>query len=84
MTKRLLATESMSEFMTLFSKEDSNDNIQIVLAIFDKISKNIQKEALFADDDDEEEEVVVNLDPLISAFHEIENFAKTLKRKPDN
>lgn len=84
MTKRLLATESMSEFMTLFSKEDSNENIQIVLAIFDKISKNIQKEALFADDDDDDDEVVVNLDPLISAFHEIESFAKTLKRKPDN
>ncbi|CAH6780384.1 Gprasp1 [Phodopus roborovskii] len=83
MTKRLLATESMSEFMTLFSKEDSNDNIQIVLAIFDKISKNVQKEALFAADDDDDDDVVVNLEPLISAFHEIENFAKTLKRKTD-
>uniref|UniRef100_A0A8C8W8J6 Armadillo repeat-containing domain-containing protein n=1 Tax=Peromyscus maniculatus bairdii TaxID=230844 RepID=A0A8C8W8J6_PERMB len=83
MTKHLLTTESMSEFMALFNKEDSNDNVQIVLAIFDNISKNIQKEALFADDDDDDE-VVVNLEPLISAFQEIEKIAKQLKRNPDN
>ncbi|KAL1766681.1 G-protein coupled receptor-associated sorting 1 [Sigmodon hispidus] len=80
MTKRLLATESMSEFMALFNKEDSYDNIELVLEIFEKISKNIQKEALFADDEEEEEEEVVNLEPLISAFQEIEKYAKKLKR----
>ncbi|XP_049986351.1 G-protein coupled receptor-associated sorting protein 1 [Alexandromys fortis] len=84
MTKRLLSTESMSEFMTLFSKEDSSENIQLVLAIFDNMSKNIQKEELFDDDDDDDDDVVVNLDPLISAFQEIEIYARTLKRKPDN
>ncbi|XP_052591885.1 G-protein coupled receptor-associated sorting protein 1 [Peromyscus californicus insignis] len=83
MTKHLLTTESMSEFMALFNKEDSNDNVQIVLAIFDNISKNIQKEALFAEDDDDDD-VVVNLEPLISAFQEIEKIAKQLKRNPDN
>ncbi|KAL6090300.1 hypothetical protein STEG23_029488 [Scotinomys teguina] len=83
MTKRLLTTESMSEFMALFNKEDSSDNVQLVLAIFDNISKNIQKEALFAEDDDDDDEVV-NLEPLISAFQEIEKIAKQLKRNPDN
>ncbi|OBS74164.1 hypothetical protein A6R68_15294, partial [Neotoma lepida] len=82
MTKHLITTESMSEFMALLHKEDSSDNVQIVLAIFDNISKNIQNEALFADDDDDDE-VVVNLEPLISAFQEIEKFAKQLKRNPD-
>lgn len=55
------------------------------IAIFENISKNIQKEALFADDEEEEEEEeAVNLEPLISAFREAEKFAKELKRKTDD
>nr|Q920R4.1 RecName: Full=G-protein coupled receptor-associated sorting protein 1; Short=GASP-1; AltName: Full=Per1-interacting protein [Rattus norvegicus]BAB64314.1 Per1 interacting protein of the suprachiamatic nucleus [Rattus norvegicus] len=85
MTKRLLITDSVSEFMALFNREDSDENIQIILAIFENISKNIQKEALFADDEEEEEEEeAVNLEPLISAFREAEKFAKELKRKTDD
>lgn len=84
MTKRLLITDSVSEFMALFNREDSDENIQIILAIFENISKNIEKEALFADDEEEEEEEAVNLEPLISAFREAEKFAKELKRKTDD
>ncbi|XP_060231503.1 G-protein coupled receptor-associated sorting protein 1 [Meriones unguiculatus] len=83
MTKCLLACGSVSEFMTLFNKEESNDNIQLVFAIFENISNNIQKEELFADDEDDDD-VVVNLEPLISAFREAEKLAKELKHKTDN
>lgn len=85
MTKRLLVTDSVSEFMDLINREESDENIQIVLAIFETISKHIQKEALFSDDDDDdEEEDAVNLEPFISAFREAEKIAKELKRKPGN
>ncbi|XP_055464234.1 G-protein coupled receptor-associated sorting protein 1 [Psammomys obesus] len=83
MTKRLLASDSVSEFMALFNREESNDNIQLIFAIFENISNNIQKEELFADDEDDDD-VVVNLEPLISAFREAEKLAKELKHKTDN
>ncbi|XP_062940322.1 G-protein coupled receptor-associated sorting protein 1 [Cynocephalus volans] len=76
MTKKLLSAEAMSEFMGLFNKEETNDNIQIVLAVFENVGNNIKKEAVFTDD--------FNLEPLISAFHEIEKFAKELRCKTDN
>ncbi|XP_020041145.1 G-protein coupled receptor-associated sorting protein 1 [Castor canadensis] len=76
-TKELLSTEAMSEFMGLFNKEETNDNIQIVLAIFENIGNNIKKEAVFTDDD-------FGLEPLISTFHEVEKFAKELKSKTGN
>ncbi|XP_050997309.1 G-protein coupled receptor-associated sorting protein 1 [Acomys russatus] len=82
MTKRLLVSDSVSEFMALFNREESNDNIRLIFGIFDNISNNIQKEALFEDED--EDVVVVNFEPLISAFREAEKFAKELKRKIDN
>ncbi|MBZ3875991.1 G-protein coupled receptor-associated sorting protein 1 [Sciurus carolinensis] len=74
MTKDLISTGAMSEFMDIFNREETNDNIEIVLAIFENISNNIKKEAVFTDDD-------IDLDPLISAFHEAEKFAKELQRK---
>ncbi|VTJ79583.1 Hypothetical predicted protein [Marmota monax] len=74
MTKDLLSAGAMSEFMGIFNREETNDNIQIVLEMFENISNNIKKDAVFADDD-------INLDPLISAFHEAEKFAKELQRK---
>uniref|UniRef100_I3N015 G protein-coupled receptor associated sorting protein 1 n=1 Tax=Ictidomys tridecemlineatus TaxID=43179 RepID=I3N015_ICTTR len=74
MTKDLLSAGAMSEFMGIFNREETNDNIQIVLEMFENISNNIKNDAVFADDD-------INLDPLISAFHEAEKFAKELQRK---
>ncbi|XP_052027285.1 G-protein coupled receptor-associated sorting protein 1 [Apodemus sylvaticus] len=82
-TKRLLVTDSVSEFMDLLNREESDENIQIVFAIFETISKLIQKEALFADDDDDED-TAMNLEPYISAFREAEKTAKELKHKPEN
>ncbi|KAL4695113.1 hypothetical protein H8959_000208 [Pygathrix nigripes] len=77
MTKELLSAEGVSEFMGLFNREETNDNIQIVLAIFENIGNNIKKETVFTDDD-------FNLEPLISAFHKVEKFAKELQGKTDN
>ncbi|XP_040855778.1 G-protein coupled receptor-associated sorting protein 1 [Ochotona curzoniae] len=77
MTKELLSAEAMSVFVELFSRKETRDNIQIILAIFENIGNNIKKEALFTDDD-------FDLEPLISTFHEVEKFAKELQNKPDN
>ncbi|KAM5221474.1 G-protein coupled receptor-associated sorting protein 1 [Ctenodactylus gundi] len=77
MTKELLSAEVMSGFMGLFNREERHDNIQIVLAIFENISNNINKEALYADDD-------FNIEPLIPAFREVEKFAKEMQSKLDN
>uniref|UniRef100_A0A452SZG6 G protein-coupled receptor associated sorting protein 1 n=1 Tax=Ursus maritimus TaxID=29073 RepID=A0A452SZG6_URSMA len=75
MTKELLSAEAMSEFMGLFNRKETNDNIQVVLAVFENIGNNIKKESvLFADDD-------YSLEPLISTFHEVEKFAKEMQGK---
>ncbi|XP_077002027.1 G-protein coupled receptor-associated sorting protein 1 [Tamandua tetradactyla] len=76
-TKELLSAEAVSEFMGICNKEEKNDNIQIVLAMFENIGKNIKKEAMLLIDDD------FDIEPLISAFHEFEEFAKELQAKTD-
>ncbi|XP_057573368.1 G-protein coupled receptor-associated sorting protein 1 [Hippopotamus amphibius kiboko] len=78
MTKELLNAEAVLEFMGLFSRKETNDNIQVVLATLENIGNNIKKEAfLFTDDD-------FSLEPLISAFYEVEKFAKELQGKTDD
>ncbi|XP_027463556.1 G-protein coupled receptor-associated sorting protein 1 [Zalophus californianus] len=77
MTKELLSAEAVSEFMSLFSRKETNDNIQVVLAIFENIGNNIKKESVLFTDDD------FSLESLISAFHEVEEFAKELQGKTD-
>ncbi|KAF6390076.1 G protein-coupled receptor associated sorting protein 1 [Rhinolophus ferrumequinum] len=77
MTKELLSAEAVSEFMGLFKRKESNDNFQVVLAVFENIGNNIKKEAWFTDDD-------FSLEPLISAFHEVEELAKELQGKIDD
>ncbi|XP_022348020.1 G-protein coupled receptor-associated sorting protein 1 isoform X2 [Enhydra lutris kenyoni] len=77
MTKELLSAEAMSEFMSLFKRKETNDNIQVVLAMFENIGNNIKKESVLFTDDD------FSLEPLISAFHEVEEFAKELQSKTD-
>ncbi|XP_047699272.1 G-protein coupled receptor-associated sorting protein 1 isoform X2 [Prionailurus viverrinus] len=78
MTKELLSAEAMSEFMGLFNRKETNDNTQVVLAMFENIGNNIKKEmVLFTDDD-------FSLEPLISAFHEVEEFARELQSKTND
>ncbi|KAM4819346.1 G-protein coupled receptor-associated sorting protein 1 isoform 1-T3 [Thomomys bottae] len=81
MTKELLSSESVSGFMGLFNREETNDNIQIVLAIFENIGNNIKKETEFTDDDDDDD---FCLETLISTFREVEAFAKKLQSKANN
>ncbi|XP_053435490.1 G-protein coupled receptor-associated sorting protein 1 [Nycticebus coucang] len=76
MTKVLLSGETMSEFVNLFKREETHDNVQVVLTILENIGNNIKKEEEFTDDFD--------LAPLISAFHEVEKFAKEMQGKRDN
>ncbi|XP_005412025.1 PREDICTED: G-protein coupled receptor-associated sorting protein 1 [Chinchilla lanigera] len=77
MTKELLSSEAMSVFMGLFYKEETNDNIEIVLEIFENIGNNFRKETVFTDDD-------FSLESLIPTFHEVEKLAKQLQSKIDN
>uniref|UniRef100_A0A8C5LAN8 G protein-coupled receptor associated sorting protein 1 n=1 Tax=Jaculus jaculus TaxID=51337 RepID=A0A8C5LAN8_JACJA len=74
MTKELLDTEVMTEFMGLCNRKDTYDNIEVVLEIFENISKNIEKEAFFADND-------IDVEPLISKFHDVKKCAKELLSK---
>ncbi|XP_037677229.1 G-protein coupled receptor-associated sorting protein 1 [Choloepus didactylus] len=76
-TKELLSAEAISEFMDVCNSKEKNDNIQIVLAMFENIGNHIKKEAMLFIDDD------FNVEPLISAFHEFEAFAKELQAKID-
>uniref|UniRef100_A0A8C9C8H7 G protein-coupled receptor associated sorting protein 1 n=1 Tax=Phocoena sinus TaxID=42100 RepID=A0A8C9C8H7_PHOSS len=78
MTKEILSAEAVSEFMGLFNRKETNDNIQVVLAMLENIGNNIKKEALWFTDDD------FSLEPFISAFHEVEKFAKELQSKTDD
>nr|XP_023421325.1 G-protein coupled receptor-associated sorting protein 1-like [Cavia porcellus] len=77
MIKELLSAEAVSVFMNLFSEEEANGNIEIVLTIFENIGDNIRKETFFGDDD-------FSLESLIPIFHEVEQFAKLLQSKIDN
>uniref|UniRef100_A0A8C6C029 Armadillo repeat-containing domain-containing protein n=1 Tax=Monodon monoceros TaxID=40151 RepID=A0A8C6C029_MONMO len=78
MTKEILSAEAVSEFMGLFNRKETNDNIQVVLAMLENIGNNIKKEVLWFTDDD------FSLEPFISAFHEVEKFAKELQGKTDD
>ncbi|TEA40946.1 hypothetical protein DBR06_SOUSAS45510004 [Sousa chinensis] len=78
MTKEILSAEAVSEFMGLFNRKETNDNVQVVLAMLENIGNNIKKEALWFTDDD------FSLEPFISAFHEVEKFAKELQGKTDD
>ncbi|XP_004685960.1 PREDICTED: G-protein coupled receptor-associated sorting protein 1 [Condylura cristata] len=78
MIKELLSVEVISEFMGIFNRKETNDNIKVVLEMFDNIGNSVKKEeVLFTDDD-------YSWEPLITAFHEVEKFAKELRGKIDN
>ncbi|XP_037368068.1 G-protein coupled receptor-associated sorting protein 1 [Talpa occidentalis] len=78
MMKELLSVDVISEFMDLFNRKETNDNIQVVLEMFENIGNSIKKEAVLSTDDD------CSLESLITAFHEVEEFAKKLQVKIHN
>lgn len=76
--KKLFSAKALSVFVGLFNLEESHDNIQIVIKMFQNIS-NIISNGIMASIDDE-----FSLEPLISAFHEFESLAKELQTQIDN
>lgn len=76
--KKLFSAKALSVFVGLFNLEESHDNIQIVIKMFQNISNIIRNGTMALIDDD------FSLEPLISAFHEFESLAKELQTQIDN
>ncbi|XP_032125189.1 G-protein coupled receptor-associated sorting protein 2 [Sapajus apella] len=76
--KHLFSAKALSIFVGLFNIEETNDNIQIVIKMFQNISNIIKSGKMSLIDDD------FSLEPLISAFREFEELAKQLQAQIDN
>ncbi|KAM8753453.1 G-protein coupled receptor-associated sorting protein 2-like isoform 1-T4 [Rhynchonycteris naso] len=76
--KDLFNAKALSIFVGLFNLEESHDNIQIVIKMFQNISKIVRDGTIALADDD------FNLEPLISAFHEFQSLAKELQTEMNN
>ncbi|XP_061034280.1 G-protein coupled receptor-associated sorting protein 2 [Eubalaena glacialis] len=76
--KKLFSAKALSIFVSLFNIEETNDNIQIVIKMFQNISSIIKNGTMSLIDDD------FSLEPLISAFHEFEKLAEELQVQIDN
>ncbi|XP_048192917.1 G-protein coupled receptor-associated sorting protein 2 [Perognathus longimembris pacificus] len=76
--QKLFSAKALSIFVGLFNIEETNDNIQIVIKMFQNISNIIKSGAMSLIDDD------FSLEPLISAFHEFEELAKQLQIQINN
>ncbi|NP_001126271.1 G-protein coupled receptor-associated sorting protein 2 isoform X1 [Pongo abelii] len=76
--KKLFSAKALSIFVGLFNIEETNDNIQIVIKMFQNISNIIKSGKMSLIDDD------FSLEPLISAFREFEELAKQLQAQIDN
>ncbi|XP_050997316.1 G-protein coupled receptor-associated sorting protein 2 [Acomys russatus] len=76
--KKLFSAKALSVFVGLFNIEETNDNIQIVIKMFQNISSIVKSGAMSLMDDD------FSLEPLVSAFHEFEELAKRLQIQIDN
>ncbi|KAL6090298.1 hypothetical protein STEG23_029486, partial [Scotinomys teguina] len=76
--KKLFSAKALSIFVGLFNIEETNDNIQIVIKMFQNISNIVKSGAMSLIDDD------FSLEPLVSAFHEFEELAKRLQIQIDN
>ncbi|XP_016833851.1 G-protein coupled receptor-associated sorting protein 2 [Cricetulus griseus] len=76
--KKLFSAKALSIFVGLFNIEETNDNIQIVIKMFQNISNIVKSGAMSLVDED------FCLEPLVSAFHEFEELAKRLQIQIDN
>uniref|UniRef100_U3F427 G-protein coupled receptor-associated sorting protein 1 n=1 Tax=Callithrix jacchus TaxID=9483 RepID=U3F427_CALJA len=76
--KHLFSAKALSIFVGLFNIEETNDNIQIVIKMFQNISNIIKSGKMSLIDDD------FSLEPLIAAFREFEELAKQLQAQIDN
>ncbi|XP_062939250.1 G-protein coupled receptor-associated sorting protein 2 [Cynocephalus volans] len=76
--KKLFSAKALSVFVGLFNIDETNDNIQIVIKMFQNISNIIKNGAMSLIDED------FSLEPLVSAFREFEELAKQLQLQIDN
>jgi hypothetical protein len=76
--KKLFSAKALSIFVGLFNIEETNDNIQIIIKMFQNISNIVKSGTISLIDED------FSLEPLISAFHEFEELAKQLQIQIDN
>ncbi|XP_012582572.1 PREDICTED: G-protein coupled receptor-associated sorting protein 2 [Condylura cristata] len=76
--KKLFSAKALSIFVALFNIEEKNDNIQMVVKMFQNIS-NIIKSGTMALIDEE-----FSLEPLTCAFHQFEKLAEELQVQIDN
>ncbi|KAM4819349.1 G-protein coupled receptor-associated sorting protein 2-like [Thomomys bottae] len=76
--RKLFSAKALSIFVGLFNIEETNDNIQIVIKMFQNISNFVKNGTMSLIDDD------FSLEPLIAAFHEFEELAKQLQIQIDN
>ncbi|KAM6151554.1 G-protein coupled receptor-associated sorting protein 2-like [Rhynchocyon petersi] len=88
--KHVFSAKALSTFLGLFNIKETNDNIKIVVKMFQNLSHNIKTGAMSSldddddDDDDDDEGDDFNLEPLVSAFHEFEALAKELHVQINN
>ncbi|XP_049729146.1 G-protein coupled receptor-associated sorting protein 2 [Elephas maximus indicus] len=71
--KKVFSAKALSIFVGLFNVKETNDNIKIVIKMFQNMSNNIKKGVMCSIDDE------FSLEPLVSAFHELEALAKELE-----
>ncbi|XP_007956955.1 G-protein coupled receptor-associated sorting protein 2-like [Orycteropus afer afer] len=77
-TKDVFSAKALSIFLGLFNIKETNDNITIVIKMFQNISNKIKKGMMSSIDDD------FSLEPLISTFHEFEALTKELQVQINN
>ncbi|XP_006166117.1 G-protein coupled receptor-associated sorting protein 2 [Tupaia chinensis] len=76
--KKLFSAQALSIFVSLFNIEEANDNIQIVIKMFQNISNIIKNGTMSLIEDD------FSLEPFMSAFRQFEELAKQLQIQIDN
>ncbi|KAM9577689.1 G-protein coupled receptor-associated sorting protein 2-like [Trichechus inunguis] len=78
MAKNVFSAKALSIFVGLFNVKETDENIKIVIKMFQNISTNIKKGIMSSIDDE------FSLEPLVSAFHEFEALAKELQVQINN
>ncbi|XP_006869171.1 PREDICTED: G-protein coupled receptor-associated sorting protein 2 [Chrysochloris asiatica] len=77
--KNVFSNKALSIFLGLFNTKETHDNIKIVIKMFQNISNNIKKGVMMPSIDDD-----FSLEPLVSAFHELEALAQELQVQINN
>ncbi|XP_045146532.1 G-protein coupled receptor-associated sorting protein 2 [Echinops telfairi] len=76
--KSIFSAKALSIFIGLFNIKETNDNIEILIKMFQNISNHIKKGVMSSINDD------FSLEPFVSAFHEFETLDKELQAQMNN